>query len=235
MSGEAGGPRWTRWAAALAGFVAAVFAVPRWVRGAPPAGAVHFASADGPGRGASPPQPPPLGDTPSEDLSRRRFLTGISIGIGAVGTAIVGVPVVGFLIGPLLRSQPDVWRAVGAIDQFKVGDTVEVRFQDPSPLPWAGVTADSAAWLRRISQTDFEAFSIHCTHLGCPIRWLPTAHLFMCPCHGGVFYEDGRVAAGPPPIPLARLQVRINNGQVEIRTRGVAITGGSLPGAKTTG
>jgi menaquinol-cytochrome c reductase iron-sulfur subunit len=24
------------------------------------------------------------------------------------------------------------------------------------------------------------AFSINCTHLGCPVRWLPDANLFMC-------------------------------------------------------
>jgi menaquinol-cytochrome c reductase iron-sulfur subunit len=43
-----------------------------------------------------------------------------------------------------------------------------------------------------------------------------------------VFYGDGRVAGGPPPEPLTKLDVRVNNGQVEIYTRGVPITGGAL-------
>ena len=47
-------------------------------------------------------------------------------------------------------------------------------------------------------------------------RWLPDAELFLCPCHGGVFYHDGSVAAGPPPRPLTRYDVRVNGGQVEI-------------------
>ena len=49
------------------------------------------------------------------------------------------------------------------------------------------------------------------------------AELFMCPCHGGVFYKDGRVAAGPPQHPLPRYQVRVQNGQVEIEAAPIPI------------
>ena len=63
------------------------------------------------------------------------------------------------------------------------------------------------------SDDEFVAFSVNCAHLGCPVRWLREAHLFMCPCHGGVYYEDGRVAAGPAapsahPVPGARRRRR---------------------------
>ncbi len=100
-----------------------------------------------------------------------------------------------------------------------------VSFLDPSPLPWAGVTARSAAWLRRENERDFVAFAINCTHLGCPVRWLADAELFMCPCHGGVFYHDGRVAAGPPSRPLFQYPVRIQNGQVELLVGALPIAG----------
>ncbi|MEJ2637255.1 MAG: Rieske 2Fe-2S domain-containing protein, partial [Calditrichia bacterium] len=73
-------------------------------------------------------------------------------------------------------------------------------------------------WLRRDSELVFIAFSIDCTHLGCPVRWLPEANLFMCPCHGGVYYKDGSVAAGPPPESLRRYPVRVVNNTVEIYT-----------------
>jgi menaquinol-cytochrome c reductase iron-sulfur subunit len=46
----------------------------------------------------------------------------------------------------------------------------------------------------------------------------------MCPCHVGVFYSDGTVAAGPPQHPLIRYPVRVNNGQVEIQSVPVPIT-----------
>jgi menaquinol-cytochrome c reductase iron-sulfur subunit len=131
---------------------------------------------------------------------------------------------VGFVVAPLFRKRLEVWRAIGPVDKFKIGTTSAVEYEDASPLPWAGVTAKSAAWLRRVDAANFIAFSVNCTHLGCPVRWMEKAELFMCPCHGGVYYKDGQVAAGPPPLPLPRLQVRIRNGNVEIRTNPTAIT-----------
>jgi quinol---cytochrome c reductase iron-sulfur subunit, bacillus type len=147
----------------------------------------------------------------------------LSLALSGVGAAIVGLPVIGFLIAPLFEQTPDIWRDVGPVDSFKVGDTVEVKFLDASPLPWAGVAALTAAWLRRQSVQDFVAFSVNCTHLGCPVNWLPNADLFMCPCHGGVYYKDGIVAAGPPPRALYRYPVRVRNGRVEIRATGIPI------------
>lgn len=157
-----------------------------------------------------------------EDPSRRRFLQRVCIAAGAVGAALVTVPSIGFLLG--LRSTTKVWRSVGAVDSFEQGATVKVSFRDPSPLPWAGVTAKTAAWLRRVNDTDFIAFSVDCTHLGCPVRWLPGANIFMCPCHGGVFYANGDVASGPPPRPLSRYPVRVASGQVQIYTSPLPIT-----------
>lgn len=157
-----------------------------------------------------PPGGPPAGPP---DRSRRR-LTQAGLLAGAVATGLVAVPSIGFLLG--LRKKPMVWRTLGKVDEFTPGQTVEVSFVDPSPEPWAGVTAKTAAWLRRTDGGQFIAFSINCTHLGCPVQWLPSANLFMCPCHGGVFYNDGRVASGPPPTPLVRYPVRVQNGEVQI-------------------
>jgi len=98
-----------------------------------------------------------------------------------------------------------------------------VSFLDPSPLAWAGVTARTAAWLRRKSENEFVAFAMNCTHLGCPVRWLASADLFMCPCHGGVYYSDGEDAAGPPPRALFKYPIRVRDGMVEIRTSAVPL------------
>lgn len=154
---------------------------------------------------------------------RRRFLTRLSVALSAGIAAVLGVPVVGFLLSPLTRKTPRVWRRVGAVDGFRVGDTVSVSYDDASPLPWAGVTARTAAWLRRDDETHFTAYSVHCTHLGCPVRWVSDASLFLCPCHGGVYYADGTVSAGPPPKPLPQYPVRVRDGQVEILTSPIPI------------
>ena len=154
--------------------------------------------------------------------TRRHFLSRLTIALGAITGAIVAIPCVAFLLG--LRKVPSVWRSVGKLGDFEIGSTVNVSFVDPSPLPWAGVTALTAAWLRRESADEFIAFSVDCTHLGCPVRWLQQANLFMCPCHGGVFYANGTVAAGPPPRPLTKYPVRVQNGEVQILTSPLPIT-----------
>lgn len=177
--------------------------------------------------GAPPPppadlaRPRPAGADPP--VTRRSFLSRVSLAAGAVGALIVAIPSVSFLLG--LRGIPRVWAAVGRLSEFPIGETHKVVFADPSPLPWSGVTAVTAAWLRRDAADSFIAFSINCTHLGCPVRWIASAELFMCPCHGGVFYRDGRVASGPPPEPLATYPVRVRDGNVEILTSPLPISG----------
>jgi quinol---cytochrome c reductase iron-sulfur subunit, bacillus type len=170
---------------------------------------------------ASETQEPGRGEALSPE--RRRFMARLSIALAAVAAAIVGLPIVGFILGPLIAPEKDVWRAVGAVDSFKAGETVSVSFLDPSPMEWAGVTAMTAAWLRRLESGGFVAFSVNCAHLGCPVRWLAKARLFMCPCHGGVYYADGSVAAGPPPRGLFKYPVRVREGQVEILASAVPI------------
>lgn len=165
------------------------------------------------------PRPP---DSP-ELLRRRRFLVRISYALSAAIGAVIGLPVVGFLVAPLLGKPPRRWRPVGSVDAFGIGETRNVRFEDASPLPWAGVTARTAAWVRRVDADHFIAFSVHCTHLGCPVRWISNARLFLCPCHGGVYYDDGSVAAGPPPKPLPQYPVRVHDGRVEILTSPIPI------------
>jgi menaquinol-cytochrome c reductase iron-sulfur subunit len=158
------------------------------------------------------------------ELSRRKFLARMSVAVGSVGALILTVPVAGFLLAPFFARRSEVWRSVGKVDSFKIGTTTVVKYEDVSPLPWAGVTARTAAWLRRVDADTFIAFSINCTHLGCPVRWLAEANLFMCPCHGGVYYADGTVAAGPPPLPLPRYPVRVKDGDVQIQTSPIPIT-----------
>jgi len=145
--------------------------------------------------------------------TRRRFLSRVSLALSGLAGAVVGVPILAYLLSPLLEPAPDQWRDVGLVENFRVGETVEVAYDDPSPLPWAGQTARTAVWLRRSNETDFSAFSINCTHLGCPVNWRADAQLFLCPCHGGVYYADGSVAGGPPPRSLNQLPVRVTDDQ----------------------
>lgn len=160
-----------------------------------------------------------------EIVSRRRFLGRISLALSGLAAAVVSVPILAYLLSPLLRPAPQQWRDLGLVDNFDVGKTVEVAFDEPSPLPWAGQTARTAVWLRRTGERDFSAFGLNCTHLGCPVNWRPDAQLFLCPCHGGVYYADGSVAGGPPPRALVHYNVRIiDNDRVQILTQPLTFT-----------
>jgi Rieske Fe-S protein len=44
----------------------------------------------------------------------------------------------------------------------------------------------------------------------------------MCPCHGGVYYEDGSRASGPPPRGLFEYDYKVENGHLWIK-------GGQMP------
>lgn len=160
----------------------------------------------------------------TKDDSRREFLMKVALGMGGLAAVTVAVPVVGALLAPLLEDQPQVWRNVGTPDDFPVGSTKLVKFDNADPKTWAGSTAHTAAWIRRDSESTLTAFSVHCTHLGCPVRWEADAQLFMCPCHGGVYYRDGTVAAGPPPKSLPQHPIRVAHGQVQIGTQPMPIT-----------
>ena len=74
--------------------------------------------------------------TSSEVLSpeRRVFITR-SASADGTGVLLVAVPIIGFLIDPLIRHFPGMWRPVGDVDSFKVGETVKVNFRDPLHLP----------------------------------------------------------------------------------------------------
>jgi len=158
-----------------------------------------------------------LPDLKKAFVNRQEFLKLVSVSLSGLVGLIATVPGVAFILNYLFVSKPPKWVNVGQMTNFNEGETVEVGFHDPYILPWDGVSGHRAAWVRREPGDKFTAFTVSCTHLGCPVRWQSQAKLFMCPCHGGVYYSDGEVAGGPPPRPLPRYPVRLVNGDVQIQ------------------
>lgn len=156
---------------------------------------------------------------------RRRALLLFILGLSAAGAAAIAAPIVGLLLWPLRRRAADEWYPIGRVRDFAVGATVKVIYQESGHLPYSGLLGQSAAFVRRQEERGFVAFSIYCTHTGCPVRWVEGAQLFLCPCHGGAFHSDGSVAAGPPPVPLMRHEVRVRDDLVELRARPVQLRG----------
>lgn len=153
---------------------------------------------------------------PPPEATRRGFLQWGSIVLGALAAAAAGVPIFGFLLGPL-RRQGDKWVDAGEVAEFQQGTTSLVDLHNPIARQVDGSTGKVAAYVRCVSGDTFQVFSVHCTHLGCPVNWFAEAGLFMCPCHGGVFYADGSHASGPPPRGLYQLEHRVEKGRLMVK------------------
>ncbi len=54
--------------------------------------------------------------------------------------------------------------------------------------------------------------SATCSHLGCLVNFHKEKREFVCPCHGGRYDLAGKNIAGPPPEPLTRFPIKIENG-----------------------
>ncbi len=68
----------------------------------------------------------------------------------------------------------------------------------------------------RPNEQEVTALSAICTHLGCIVRWKEGSKELDCPCHGGRFDLKGFVIGGPPPRPLPRYPVTVENGYIVI-------------------
>jgi Rieske Fe-S protein len=149
--------------------------------------------------------------------NRRGFFQLLVYVTGLVAAAAVAVPFVGYLLGAL-KKKTAPWVDLGAMDKFPKGETRLHVFDNPIRQPWDGMTAHTGVYVRNLGKVnakqEFLVFAINCTHLGCPVTWFPQSGLFMCPCHGGVYYENGEHASGPPPRGLYHCPWRISeNGK----------------------
>lgn len=158
------------------------------------------------------------------DEGRRSFLNKLIFGIGSVIGLGMAFPLVTAMLDPVTRKGKNLWRKVGKVTDFELGKTKKVIFKNSVTYKWGDKLSESAAFVRRKTNNEFEAFSVNCTHLGCPVRWEQKPEMFFCPCHGGVYYKDGSTAAGPPPKPLPRYPLRVRNGIVEVQTEEIPIT-----------
>jgi len=150
-------------------------------------------------------------------VSRRWLLMQAGIAInGLVGLALA-VPIVRYLLWPVRKdSDYNSWVSLGTADSFPVGETRLAVYKTPFTRSWDGQTDNVACYVRREGTSQFKVFAINCAHLGCPVRWFPQSQLFMCPCHGGVYYADGSRASGPPERGLFTYDYKIAGGQLQI-------------------
>ena len=161
-----------------------------------------------------------------ETVTRRRFMTGTAHTAGAVAAAAFTLPAIGVAVGPMFEKKEQRWEAVGPVADFP-DDTYIPRTLTIEP--GIGDVGKSTVYIRKYNTkidtqpkdeyNDFIAVSTRCMHLGCPARFVAASSRFICPCHGGVYDFQGKVAGGPPVRPLDRFYTRVRNGLVEVGPR----------------
>lgn len=68
----------------------------------------------------------------------------------------------------------------------------------------------------RYESDQVRARSLICTHQGCQVAWDAEARRYLCPCHEGVYDEEGKPLLGPPQSPLREYPVRLEDGFVYV-------------------
>jgi menaquinol-cytochrome c reductase iron-sulfur subunit len=161
-----------------------------------------------------------------ETVTRRRFMTGTAMAAGGIASAAFGLPALGFALGPIFEdSTPTKWQDVGPESDFNPTSYVPRVI---NLVPEIGDVGKTTVYLRRFDpgkdnprnkDQPYVAISDRCMHLGCPVRYIQASQKFVCPCHGGIYNFDGKVAGGPPVRPLDRFYTRVRKGRVQIGDR----------------
>jgi menaquinol-cytochrome c reductase iron-sulfur subunit len=160
-----------------------------------------------------------------ETVTRRGFMTGGAMAVGGIATAAFGLPALGFALGPVLeKTEVTRWQDVGPEADFNPQTYVPKVMTIGTDAGEAGKTTiyvrryDPARDKDKLNQP-YVVVSTRCAHAGCPVRYVQAAQRFICPCHGGVYDFDGKVAGGPPVRPLDRFDTKVENGRVLVGAR----------------
>ena len=165
-------------------------------------------------------------DDDPDFITRTRFLSGVAVAGGAVLTAAILVPIVGFAVSDSVKSPPNQWVDIGPLSNFPDGQTTSLAVSGLSQ--WS----DARAFIRN-KGGELIAIWNRCSHLGCPVQYSKGGDNFLCPCHGSAFNSIGLVTAGPAPRPLDRFNVKVvtSGGQP---SGGVGTTHGTWSTAGTS-
>lgn len=174
-------------------------------------------------------------DAPSAEAgtSRRKLITLMTHGLGALLTAVIATGPIAMALDPLIRRKKaakegdEGFSRVGSVGRFAVGGApVRVVLKEDRQDAWLsqpGVPVGSVL-VQRTAEAEFRVFSATCPHLGCAVNYIGSDKRFGCPCHRSSFGLDGAKQeptadgkANPSPRGLDPLEWRIEGGQLAIK------------------
>jgi len=157
----------------------------------------------------------------SKELSRRNFMQLTIWGVGGLIGIGFGVPAIAYVVGPALQSQQtQSWMRLGPTSKVELGTPTLFTITVKTQTGWIVNEEEISVYVLTNDARTYIAMSNICTHLGCHIRWIAEQNHFFCPCHNGVFDASGNVLAGPPPRPLNRYDVKVENDQLFVLVGG---------------
>jgi menaquinol-cytochrome c reductase iron-sulfur subunit len=149
-------------------------------------------------------------------LNRGRFLSGVTVGLGGLMSAVIAAPALGFVLAPAFETENHYDVDLGPTSLYPV-DTSNpfhvVTFTRSPAEAGVGDIDRRVVFIRNDGNDKFTAIANTCMHLGCPVRAFGSAG-FGCPCHGGQYDEQGRRIAGPPVRPLNRYDTKVDKGHL---------------------
>jgi cytochrome b6-f complex iron-sulfur subunit len=132
------------------------------------------------------------------DVTGRRAFLGIGLAGAGVSVFALLAGTVRFFFPKVLFESPSVFPA-GRPGDYRAGEISE-RFKESNRV-----------WIIKTTDGRLYAIEAKCTHLGCTPQWFVDESKFECPCHGSNFNVDGDVLAGPAPVPLFRVSIRLDS------------------------
>jgi len=151
-------------------------------------------------------------------FNRRDFLgiaTGTIAGLIAAGVAI---PAVAYIVGPALRkNETEEWILLGSTSKVEIGTPTLFKAKVERQTGWILNVTELSVYVLTEDGRRYVAMSNTCTHLGCRVRWIADQDQFFCPCHNAAFDKEGLVVSGPPPRPLDRYEVKVEDDLLFVR------------------
>jgi cytochrome b6-f complex iron-sulfur subunit len=137
--------------------------------------------------------------------TRRDFLSKL-VGIWSIATLIPFVnAVLRFVTPPLSREVARESIRIPSMGDLAMNSAKILRFNREPVI------------LVHTRSGQFKAFSARCTHLGCIVQYHPEGEPhFGCNCHGSQFDINGKNIAGPAPLPLTPMRVRVEDSSIVI-------------------
>jgi len=136
-------------------------------------------------------------------MNRRTVLLWISRAIALAGAAVVAIPGLGYVMTPLVRrrKREAVVRRVARLADLSSGVPAQFAVTGRRRDAWMEFPEETIGrvWLVRrtddstpAEQTQVQAFTAVCPHLGCVIQFDASGNDFVCPCHQAAFDMAGK-------------------------------------------